>query len=128
MEIIVLVGRVLFSMLFIMSGISHFTQRAQLVPYAKSSGAPAPGITVPLTGLMLLAGGMSVLLGAYARLGAVLLALFLLPTAVIMHRFWGLRDQGKAADERAHFSKDVSLAGAALMIAYLGSGPYSVGP
>ncbi len=128
MTILVLLGRVLFSILFIMSGISHITQRASMVPYAKSSGAPAPEITVPLTGVMLLLGGLSVLLGVYPQIGAWLLVLFLLPTSFMMHRFWGLQDPMMAANQKAHFTKNIALAGAALLIAYFGTGPLSLAP
>jgi putative oxidoreductase len=128
MTIVVLLGRILFSTLFLMSGISHFTQRAGMVAYAKSSGAPAPEVTVPLTGLMLLLGGLSVLLGVYPRIGAWLLVLFLIPTAFYIHRFWGIEDAMMAANQRAHFMKNLALAGAALLIAYFGTGPLSLIP
>ena len=126
MDVVLLLGRILFSAIFLMSGFAHFKQRAAMVPYAKSKRAPAPELMIPITGLMLLAGGLSVLLGLYARLGGWLLALFLIPTALIMHRFWGLPDKGQAQNEQAHFMKDMALAGAALMIAYFGSGPLSI--
>lgn len=128
MEILVLIGRVLFSILFLKSGISHFTQRAGMVGYAKSSGLPMAEIAVPLTGLMLLAGGVSVLLGFYAWIGAWLLVAFLIPSAFTMHKFWGLSDPMAAAAQQAHFFKNVALAGAALLITYFGSGPYSITP
>ena len=128
MELLVPLGRLLFSAMFIQSGIGHFQHRAALTAYARSMGAPAAELMVPLTGLMILLGGVSVLLGAYARVGAWLLFLFLVPTALIMHRFWGLPDPQLAQNQRAHFQKNLSLAGGALLIAYFGSGPYSLIP
>jgi uncharacterized membrane protein YphA (DoxX/SURF4 family) len=66
----------------------------------------------------MLAGGLSVLLGIWADLGALLLVVFLVPTAVLMHGFW--RDSGEARMmEQVQFSKDIGLAGAALMLAGL---------
>ena len=128
MEILALIGRVLFSLLFIKTGVSHFTQRAGMVGYAKSSGLPMADIAVPFTGLMLLAGGISVLLGFHARIGAWLLVAFLIPTAFTMHKFWGLADPMAAGNQQAHFMKNIALAGAALLIAYFGSGPFSMTP
>jgi putative oxidoreductase len=127
-DILVLIGRILFSILFLMSGFGHITKREAMAPYAASKGVPAPALMVPLTGLMLLVGGLSVMLGCYARLGAWLLVLFLIPTAIIMHRFWGVSDPMQAQSDRVHFMKDISLAGAALMITYFGSGPFSLAP
>ena len=126
MDPILLIGRLLFSALFIMSGFGHFTKRKQMVPYARSSGVPAPEVGVPLTGVMILLGGLSVLLGYYPKVGAWLLVLFLIPTSIYMHRFWGLEDPATAANQQAHFMKNMALAGAALMIAYFGTGPYSL--
>ncbi len=85
-----------------------------------------------VTGLMILGGGVSVLLGFEPRIGALLLVAFLVPTAVIMHRFWGLPDAGMAQHEMIHFWKDLTLAGAALMIycfatVHPEAWPYSIG-
>lgn len=128
MEIVLLLGRILFSILFISSGVNHFTQRQGMIQYSAAMGAPAPSLTVPLTGVMLLLGGLSVLLGVYAQIGALLIFLFLVPTAFIMHRFWGLADSMMAANQQAHFFKNIALAGAALIIIYFGSGPLSLVP
>jgi putative oxidoreductase len=128
MELLVPIGRLLFSVLFIQSGIGHFRQRAGMTAYARSAGVPFPEIMVPLTGLMILVGGLSVLLGVYARVGAWLLVLFLIPTALIVHRFRGVPDPQVAQNQRAHFHKNLALAGGALLIAYFGSGPYSLLP
>src|SRR5918911_596686 len=84
MDFVLLLGRVLFSLLFITSGVGHFTHRVPMAGYAKSMGAPAPELTVPLTGAMILVGGLMVLLGFYARVGALLIFLFLVPAAFIM--------------------------------------------
>lgn len=70
MEILVLIGRVLFSIIFILSGIGHFTKRELMVGYSKMMKAPVPGFTVPFTGMMLILGGLSVMLGYHARVGA----------------------------------------------------------
>jgi putative oxidoreductase len=128
MELVVLIGRVLFSLLFLHSGISHLTQRVGMTAYAKGAGVPMPDVAVTATGLMILAGGLSVLLGFYPRLGAWLLVAFLVPVAFTIHKFWGLADPAQAANQRAHFEKNISLAGGAMIIAYFGTGPYSLTP
>jgi len=128
MELLVPVGRLLFGAMFIQSGIGHFRHRAAMPGYARRAGVPFPEIMVPLTGLMILLGGVSVLLGVYARVGAWLLVLFLIPTALLMHRSRGVADPQVAQNQRAHFQKNLALAGAALLIAYFGSGPYSLVP
>lgn len=119
MEVIELIGRLLFVALFVYSGFGHLAQRKQMVEYSRSSGAPAPELLVPLTGLMLLAGGALIALGAWADLGALLLAVFLVPTAYYMHAFWKVEDPMMRAMQQAHFMKNLSLAGAALVLLYM---------
>ena len=113
-------------MLFIVSGIRHLSPGDPSGGYARSQGVPFPGVAVPLAGLIALAGGVSVLLGFHAQVGAWLLVLFLVPVTLSMHRFWGLSDAGVAAMQQAQFMKNWALIGAALLIAHFGSGPYSL--
>jgi len=113
--------RVLFSAMFIMSGIQHLTKLRMMSQYAASQKVPAPTAAVAVTGLMLLAGGLSILLGIQVQLGTLLLVVFLVPTAFVMHRFWGIPDPMQAAVQQAHFMKNITLAGAALLICYFTS-------
>ena len=118
MEAVFLIGRILFAAMFINSGIAHLTKLTPMSQYAASQKLPAPKLAVALSGLMILAGGLSILLGVAPQAGALLLVLFLIPTACLMHRFWGVQDPMMAANQMAHFMKNVTLAGAALLIYY----------
>ena len=129
---ILLLGRVLFSVFFIMSGYGHLTRLGMMAQYAASQGVPAPKLAVGGTGLMLLGGGFSILLGFEPRIGALLLVAFLVPTAIVMHRFWGVADPMMAQNQQVHFWKNIALASAALMIYYFATvypeaWPYSLG-
>lgn len=131
-EAMLLTGRILFALIFIMSGFSHFQQLEGMTQYtAGSLPAPLAPLAKPLvavTGVMLLYGGFAVALGFYADVAGLILVAFLLPVALIMHRFWGLEDAQLAANQQAHFMKNVALAGAALLFWFVGSGPLSIGP
>lgn len=124
MDVLVLVGRVLFALLFLGSGFGHLTQRQMMAGYAASKGVPAAPVMVVLTGLQILAGALMVAVGVWPDVGALLLVAFLVPTAFIMHGFWGEADPQSKVMEQTQFLKDVSLAGAALVMfavfAYLG--------
>ena len=65
---------------------------------------------------MILVGGVFVALGIYADLGALLIALFLLPAAFMMHAFWKETDATAKMNETMAFNKDMALGGAALII------------
>ena len=131
-SMVLLVGRVVFSFFFIYSGFNHLTKLSMMAQYAGASGVPAPTFSVAVSGLMLLAGGLSILLGVQPRWGALLIALFLVPTAFMVHKFWGITDPMMAANQAAHFWKNIALTGACLMIyafatLYPMRWPYSLG-
>jgi putative oxidoreductase len=119
-----LLGRILYSTIFIMSGPNHF--KAETIGYAAAQGVPLAPIAVPLSGIIALLGGLSIALGYRARLGAWLIVLFLIPVTLTMHRFWGLSDPQLVQLQLGMFMKNLSLLGASLIIARLGSGPLSL--
>ena len=123
MDVVLVIGRVLFALLFINSGIAHLTKLEAMTGYAKYKKVPAAKLGVIVSGLMILIGGLYVALGIYADLGALLIALFLIPTSFLMHAFWKETDATAKQNESIGFFKDLSLAGAALIIFVLvGSG------
>lgn len=131
MEIILLVGRVLFALLFINSGVAHITKLQAMTGYAQFKKVPAPKVAVLLTGLMLIVGALLVAVGYYADLGALILAIFLIPAAFMMHNFWTIEDAQAKQGETINFFKNLSLAGAALVIFVMiatGGADLNIGP
>ena len=123
MNTVLVIGRILFALIFINSGIMHLTKTEAMAGYATYKKVPAAKLAVIVTGLMILIGGLYVALGIYADLGALLIAIFLIPTAFMMHAFWKESDATAKQNESIGFFKDLSLAGAALIIFVLvGSG------
>ncbi|GAA4490923.1 hypothetical protein GCM10023094_54930 [Rhodococcus olei] len=116
MDIVVLIGRILFSVLFLSSAVGHLTQSKAMAQYAGAKGVPLPQISVLTSGVLLVLGSLSVLLGVWADLGCLLLVAFLAPTAVLMHNFWSETDPQARQTEMVQFNKDIALAGAALML------------
>jgi putative oxidoreductase len=121
---ITLGGRIFFSAIFIMSGFLHFSQ--QEIAYAAHSGVPMAGLLVPASGVLALAGGLSILLGYRAKLGAWLLVLFLVPVTLLMHNFWAVKDPMMSQMQMAMFLKNVTMLGGALLISQFGAGALSL--
>ena len=117
-------GRVLLSAIFIMYGFPHFT--SQTIGYAAQHGVPAAGILVPLSGVMAIVGGFSILLGYHARAGAWLVIIFLLVVTPVMHNFWSFTDPGPRALQQSMFMKNLAMMGGPILVAYFGAGPWSV--
>lgn len=116
MDIIVLIGRVLFVAIFFGSGVAHFAHTADTAGYAESRGVSNAELLVRLSGVQILVGGLMVLLGLWMDLGFLILAAFLLPSAVLVHTFWKIEDPQQSNVERAMFMKNIALVGACLML------------
>jgi putative oxidoreductase len=121
---IALLGRLFFVLIFVMSGPRHFT--GQVIGYAASQGVPMANIIVPFSGVLAFVGGLSVLLGYRAKIGAWLIALFLIGVTPAMHKFWGVTDPMMYQMQFVMFMKNVSMLGAALLISQVGAGPWSL--
>ena len=116
MEIILFVGKALFSLLFISSGINHLKGADAMAGYAASKGVPAAKLMVQLSGILILVGGVLLITGYWADLGALAIALFTIVAAIQMHPFWKETDPMAKMNETIGFFKDISLGGAALAI------------
>lgn len=124
MKILLLIGRILFSLIFLMAIMGHFS--SQSIAYAASQGVPLSMVLVPLSGLISIFGALSIILGYKAKLGAWLIIIFLVPVTFMMHRFWTVADPMMMQMQMAMFMKNLSMLGGALVIAYFGSGPLSI--
>jgi len=113
---IFLIGRLLLGGYFIFGGYNHFANLGMMTGYAQSKGVPAAKAAVAFSGLLLLIGGLSILLGIYPTVGTVALVLFLLPVTVMMHAFWKVQDPMAKMGEMVNFMKNFALLGSALML------------
>jgi putative oxidoreductase len=121
---VVVLGRFLYVFIFLMAGANHFSR--QTIGFAASQGVPLASIAVPLSGVLAIAGGLSILLGYRAKLGAWLIVLFLVPVTLMMHKFWAVQDPMMAQIQMILFMKNVAMLGGALLISQFGAGPFSL--
>ena len=121
---VVVLGRFLFASIFLFAAPNHFTK--QTIAFSASQGVPLASIAVPLSGVVAIAGGLSILLGYRAKLGAWLIVLFLVPVSLMLHKFWTIQDPMMAQLQMILFMKNVSMLGGALLISQFGAGPFSL--
>lgn len=124
MKVVPLLGRILFALIFLMSGLNHITGAG--ADYAAAAGVPMAGFLVPFAGLLALVGALSILLGYKVKYGAWLIVIFLIPVTLALHKFWGITDPMQQQMQMAMFMKNVAILGGALLLAYFGAGPYSI--
>lgn len=121
---IVPVARFIFSLIFLLSGVNHFSSGS--ISYAAGLGIPMADILVPLSGIISFIGGLSILLGVHARVGAFLILVFMVPVTFLMHDFWNVADPQMAQNEMTQFMKNLTIIGGALLLTFYGSGPVSI--
>jgi putative oxidoreductase len=124
MRYLVALGRLFYSLIFVVAGFGHFSH--QEIAYAAAQGIPIAGILVPASGIMAIVGGLSILLGFHGKLGAWLLVLFLVPVTFAMHNFWAVKDPMMQQIQMAMFLKNFSMLGSALFFTQIGTGPLSL--
>ena len=124
-----LLGRVFLSAIFIISGISKIGSYSSTVAYMESSGMPAAPFFLYAAVLLELGGGLCLLTGFRARIAALVLVLFLLPTTYIFH-FKPAFDQAMNVVDRAQLIqvlKNLAIMGGLLMIYGNGAGKLTIG-
>lgn len=126
MAVVALIARILFSLALFLLGYDNVTNAGRKAEYAAQKGLVGAHILVPLAGILLVAGCVSIALGFYAQVGALLVLAFLLPVTVVMHAFWKLDDAEERRAQRIHFYKNIALIGGALLILAFGSGDMSI--
>ncbi|HZB23731.1 MAG TPA: DoxX family protein [Gaiellaceae bacterium] len=120
MEWLLLLGRILFAFQFVSAGWSfHLRQRQMAIGYSKMMGAPAPEITVVLTGIQLIVAGLMIVVGFWVDLAALLVIAFLIPTNYFMHPFWKIDDPEQKVMQSTQFWKNTALIGGALILFFL---------
>ena len=114
-NILFLIGRIIVGGYFLMAAFNHFTNTGMMAGYAQSKGTPAPKVAVMGSGVLLLLGGASFLLGFHPTIGTILLVIFLLGVTVKIHNFWTISDPMARMNEQVHFGKNVAMIGFLLM-------------
>ena len=120
-----LLARVLLSLPFLYSGVDKCLRWEAAQREVAASGLPWPTLLHLVTVVVQLCGGLSLLLGVEARLGALLLSLFLAPVTVLYHPFWK-RPGADFVAEADHFLSNVAIIGGFVAILAVGGGHLSV--
>jgi putative oxidoreductase len=113
-----LTGRILLSVLFLLSGLGKIGAYAATAAYMSSVGVP--GVLLPVVIATEVLGAIAIIIGWQTRVTALLLAGYSLLTALVFHT--NFADQ----IEMIMFLKNVSIAGGLLLLVVNGAGPLSV--
>ena len=118
-------GRLLLSLIFILSAVGKFNDWQGTAKMLADRGLPAADALLSVAVVLEIAGGVSVLVGLFARVGALFLLAFLIPATLIMHDFWA-HEGDQWMGEMINFMKNVSITGGVLLVLAFGAGPCSI--
>lgn len=121
-----LIGRILMAFIFLFSAYGKITGFEGTVGYIASKSLPLPQVAAIGAIIVELGGGLMVLLGWKARLGAAALFVFTALAALFFHNFWTVADPMQMQNQMIHFMKNVTIMGGLLYVVVYGSGPLSV--
>jgi putative oxidoreductase len=124
-RVLPLIGRLLISIVFLLSGIMKLMSWSMVASMMVSKGFPIA--TVMLVGAVIveILGGLCLLLGFKARIAAFILFLYLIPTTLAFHNFWAMQGPMRM-DNQGHFLKNVAIMGGLLMVTAYGAGKLSI--
>ena len=86
-----------------------------MVDYAASKGVPSPKAAIFVSGILLLVGGLSILLGVGTFWGIIALIVFMVPVTFMMHNYWKETDPAAKMNSRIAFWKNMAIVGFLLM-------------
>jgi putative oxidoreductase len=124
-DVILAIGRVVFAVIFISSGLEKIMDLGATAAMIGSKGLPMPQVLAVATAALELGGGILIVLGWQTRIAALALALFTLVAAYFFHDFWNMQG-AERADAMIHAMKNLSIFGGFLMLAAVGAGRYSL--
>ena len=116
MDILFLIGRLIFGVYFLQNAWNHFKHLDGLAKYAEAKGVPSARAAVFISGVLLMLGGLGVVFGIAPEASLALLIVFLVPVTFKMHAFWKETDPNAKMQELLHFYKNLALIGALLMM------------
>jgi putative oxidoreductase len=128
-----LIGRVLLSVLFILSGYDKVMDPSRILAGAGTKhfmdlvagGAPAPIWLGYVIAAIELLGGLAVLFGIQTRLAAWGLFIWVIIATYLGHPFWTMEDAARAQN-LVQFLKNLAIMGGLLLLASAGPGRISV--
>jgi putative oxidoreductase len=113
--VLLLLGRILFTGLFAFSARGHIQNHPRYAAIARGK-LPIAAIAGWPVGVYLLVAGVSIVVGIWPDIGALMVALFVLPAAVLFHQFWTFSDPAARRTQQSSFFRNVTLLGAALSL------------
>lgn len=116
MTIVLLVGRILYALIFVGAGIAgHLQQTTMTAAYAEARGVTRAVLLTRLSGIAIVIGGIGIVLGVFIDVAALIVVAYSLAAAFMVHHFW-TDEQMMQQIETSMFMKNLSMVGGGLIL------------
>jgi putative oxidoreductase len=117
---VALLGRLLLSVIFILSGVQKLMDFSGTVAFMGMEGLPVPALAAIVAVIVECIGGILLIVGYQTRPTGMVMAVWCVATALVAHRDFGNPDQ------MIHFLKNVGMAGGFLQLVAFGAGAWGI--
>lgn len=125
-DFFILIGRICLGGVFLWAAYEKIRHWHRAMEFAKSKHVPNANIVLPIAVALKIVGGLLVVFGWHAHIGALLLLIVAIPSLLKMHPFW--RTQGPDMELQKHiFMKEVAVIGGLLILLAIGAGHIGLG-
>lgn len=121
-----LLARLMISLVFASAFANKVMQFSSTAAYMQQEGVPVPKFALFGAIGLLLIGCVSLILGAWTRIGAMFLLTFLAAATFYFHDFWQMADPASRQLQTIQFMKNVAIGGGLLALVAFGGGPWSI--
>lgn len=125
-SLLILIGRVLLGGFFLWKAAEKVLHWHETNEALRRKKIPYVSYILPVSMVFLVLGGLSVVLGVYARFGALLLLIYMVAHIYKLHAFWSLNAGTERTLEKLMFMKDLAIVGGLFFVLAIGSGAFSV--
>lgn len=124
-DALLLAARVLLGAIFVQSGFGKLMALGGFIAGLESQGVPMAAVMGTIGALVEAFGGLAVVLGAWTRLAALLVAAFTVAATLIAHRYWDVPPEAMKM-QQIQFMKNLAIIGGFLALVAAGSGRFSI--
>ena len=125
-DFFILLGRICIGSVFLWSSYGRLKNWSATLAYMKAKGIPQLSIVLPTSLVLKTIGSLLILFGWMTSLGALLLLVVLVPSAMKLHPFWLVKHGNERAMEQLFFMKDIAVIGGLLILLAVGGGHFGV--
>lgn len=118
-------GRICLGIIFLWSAFDKLINFNFYTDFITSHMLPRPELYLLGAILVEVFGGLSLLFGYWTRLGAAVLLIYMIPTTLIFHDFWLIREATEKHLQTILFLKNLAIFGGLLYVLSCGPGLFS---